>query len=55
MYQNEIFQATCDCYLLQEDNQLFLITFKVGSINQGVSGKIHKIAEKIAFLLIHPT
>ena len=28
MYQNEILQATCDCYLLLENNQLFLIAFK---------------------------
>ena len=38
--QNEILQATCHCYLLLEDHQLFLITFKVGCINEGISGKI---------------
>ena len=28
MYQNEILQETCDCQVLSEDHQLFLITFK---------------------------
>ena len=26
-------QATCDCYLVLEDHQLFLITFKASGIN----------------------
>ena len=29
MYQNEILQETCDCPVLLEDHQLFLVTFKV--------------------------
>ena len=40
MYQNEILLATCDCYLLMEDHQLFLITIKAGCINLGIAGKI---------------
>ena len=40
MYQNEILQATCDYYLHQEVHQLFLTTFKVGCINEGISGKV---------------
>ena len=34
MYLSEILQATCDCYLLLKDYQLFLVTIKAGCINQ---------------------
>ena len=54
MYQNEILQETCVCQLLSEDHQLFLITFKAGCINQGISGKITKKFIRIAFSLIYP-
>ena len=40
MHQNEVLRATCDCYLLPEDHQLFLITFKTDSINEAIFGKI---------------
>ena len=54
VYQNEILQATCDCNLLLEDKQIFLITFKVSCINEGISERLTENYIKIAFLLIHP-
>ena len=40
MYQNEILQETCYRYLLWEDHQLFLVTLKVGCINEDISDEI---------------
>ena len=37
---NEILQVTRDCYLPLEDHHFFLITFKVGYINQCISAKL---------------
>ena len=39
MYQNEMLQATCDCYLPLEDHQLYLITFKANYVTKGILGK----------------
>ena len=46
MYQNEILQATSNCYLLRED-QLFRMAFKAGCINKGISGKITIVYELV--------
>ena len=40
MYQNEMLQATCDCHLLLEDHQSFLIAFKASYVTEGIPGKI---------------
>ena len=47
MYQYGILQATCHCYFLLEDRQLFLVTVKAGCLNDIIAGKI-------AFSQIHP-
>ena len=49
MYQNEILQETCHCYSLLEDHQLFLVTVKAGSINDGIRGKTTRHLADIAF------
>ena len=54
MYQNEILQETCDCQVLSEDHQLFLITFKAGCKSQGISGKITETFIRITFSLVYP-
>ena len=50
MYQNETLQATCECHLLLEDHQSFLITFKAGCVIAGTSGKITKLQKNLIFL-----
>ena len=47
-------KATSQKCLLLEDHQLFLITYKTGFINEGVSGKITQNCIKIALLQVDP-
>ena len=49
MYQNKILQEKCDCQVLSEDLQLFLIANKANcKTYKGISGKIKKLI-RIAF------
>ena len=49
MYGNEILKTTCHCYLLLKDHRLFLAIFEP-YINDGISGKTHRIAKSYIFV-----
>ena len=54
MYQNEILQETCDCQVLSEDHQLFLITFlKISKLSNLGLVQFLVVLERVSDLTLH--